>query len=68
MQWKQDLLEDRGRIWTDYVSDCGKWRLEQGHSVEPNEVWSLLSVEPGRKRYVSSHPTLSDAKSAAESL
>lgn len=68
MQWRQSLQEDRGRIWTDYVSDCGKWRIEQGHSTEAAEVWALLSMEKGGKRWVSSHPTLTAAKSAAKSV
>jgi hypothetical protein len=66
MQWRQSLQEDRGRIWTDYVSDCEKWRVEQGHSVEPDEVWALFSMESGKRKWTSSHRTLAEAKAAAE--
>lgn len=66
MQWEQSLQEDRGRIWTDYVSDCHNWRVEQGHSTEPNEVWSLFRLESGKMRWQSFHRTLSEAKAAAE--
>lgn len=66
MQWEQSLQEDRGRIWTDYVSDCCNWRIEQGHSTEPNEVWSLFRLVSGKMRWQSFHLTLSEAKTAAE--
>jgi hypothetical protein len=66
MQWRQSLQEDRGQIWTDYVSDCGKWRIEQGHSMDPDEVWSLFTLESGKKKWLSSHRTLNEAKTTAE--
>ena len=62
--WKQDLVEDRGRIWTNYV--WGRWRVEQGYCLEPGKLWSLLRVVNGRQRWVSDHKLLSEAKRAAE--
>ena len=68
VQWKQDLLEDRGRIWTDYVSDNGRWRCEQGYSTKASETWALIRVESGKRRWVSDHKTLWETKEAAEAL
>jgi len=64
--WRQDFQEDHGRVWTDYVSGCGRWRCEQGHSTDPEEVWALLRVEPGKKHWEASFRTLQDAKMFVE--
>jgi hypothetical protein len=66
MRWSQSLQEDRGRIWTDYLSDCCNWRIEQGHSVEPDQVWALFHSESGKMRWHSFYRTLSEAKAGAE--
>lgn len=62
--WRQDLVEEDGRIWTDYVWE--RWRIAQGYSLVPGKLWSLFRMESGRPRWVSDHPLLSEAKKAAE--
>lgn len=66
MKWNPVMVEERGQIWTDYVSYCRKWRCAQGYNDDPDKPWSLFRAESSRERWVSDHTSLSKAKSAAE--
>ena len=68
MQWERHLVEERGRMWTDYISSCGKWTCAQGHGSNSDPPWSLFRMENGKPRWVAYYATLTEAKKAAEDL
>ena len=62
MKWSQHLTEERGKLWTDYISEGRSWRCAQGYNDDPKKPWVLLH----RERWKSDHASLSEAKDAAE--
>ena len=62
MDWTRRMTEEGGRVWTDYVSENGRWRCAQGYNPTPDRPWTLLF----REKWVSDHASLSEAKAAAE--
>lgn len=47
LKWKREEIKESGRTWTDWVSDDGRYRLEQGRDTYESRrgfPWLLLRV------------------------
>jgi hypothetical protein len=66
MEWDKIFEEERGRMWTDYVSSCRRWKCAQGHGSNTDPPWSLFRIVNGKDKWVAYYATLAEAKKAAE--
>jgi hypothetical protein len=68
MKWSTINVHDQssGKIWTDHRTNCGTYRLEQGHG--PGSDWALMVRDCGAFKHYSDHARLSDGKAEAERL
>jgi hypothetical protein len=42
MKWKAIKAVERGRTYTDHVSEDGRWRLARGYGESAQTAWTLL--------------------------
>lgn len=68
MHWKRTHTEERGKDWTDWVSEDGAWMAAEGYDETARKAghpWSLFLRVDGRWRWMGTHKSLADAKSQA---
>ena len=69
MRWSRVKAAERGREWTDWISEDGQWRAAEGYDeparLEDGRPWTLFRRLTGVWRWVSTHASLAAAKGAA---
>ena len=40
--WRPEVAEEGGLTWIDTVSACGRYRIEEGHDMRPEQRFAIL--------------------------